>query len=55
MPPLDHFDLPMTCERIYERAEEIVASWGKTPTDREWGDAILAAAAEARKIETQLH
>lgn len=55
MPPLDHFDLPLTQERIYERAIEIVTAWGKATTDPEWSDAIFAATAEARTIQERLH
>ena len=55
MPALDHFDLPFTQERLYERAIEIVTSWGKGSTDAEWSDAIFAATAEARKVKERLH
>ena len=55
MVALNHYDLPITQERIYERAEEIVRGWGKTAADPEWSDAIFAATAEAQKIETRLH
>ena len=55
MPVLNHFDLPITQERIYERAEEILDNWKKLKTDPEWSNAIFAATKEARKVENQLH
>lgn len=55
MPKLTPYDLPLTQERIYDRAREIVRSWGKSETDLEWTPAIMKACDEARLIERQLH